>query len=45
MLKDFAETGQIHSHLNFNGIIHFPGCKYIGIETSCHRDEIVWEIQ
>lgn len=40
MLKDYAEEGQVNSSLEFTGLGHFEGFRYIGIRTECNRDEI-----
>ncbi len=32
LLKDYAETGEVHSKLDYMGIQHFDGVKYVGIE-------------
>ncbi|MFM1896357.1 MAG: hypothetical protein RLZZ385_1431 [Pseudomonadota bacterium] len=31
MLKDYAETGNVPSRLEFTGVVEFPGMRYVGI--------------
>jgi len=40
MLKDYVETGEVPSKLNFKGTSNFEGCEYIGIKTDCSLDNI-----
>ena len=40
MLKDFIESGEVNSKLDFSGVEKYPGCTYIGIKTSCKEDEL-----
>ena len=35
MLKDYLETGSVHSKLDFPGIEKFKGFNYVGIKTQC----------
>lgn len=34
MLKDYAQEGEVHSKLDFDGTSEFPGCTYVGIKTN-----------
>jgi effector-binding domain-containing protein len=39
MLKALIETGSVPSKLEFSGRRPFPGCRFIGISTTCGIDE------
>lgn len=40
MLKDYAETGQVPSTLEFPGVQAFKGFAYLGIRTRCTKADI-----
>ncbi|MEQ9403627.1 MAG: SRPBCC family protein [Cyclobacteriaceae bacterium] len=40
MLKEYVETGEVSSKLEFKGESDFPGGKYIGIRTSCEMSQM-----
>jgi predicted transcriptional regulator YdeE len=40
MLKDLVEDGEVHSILEFKGENEFPGCTYIGVNTTCKMEEV-----
>ena len=40
MLKDYIETGEVPSKLEFKGISDFAGCTYVGIHTTCTMDTV-----
>ncbi len=40
MLKELMETGNVSSKVDIKGSTMFPGCKYVGVTTSCAMDEI-----
>lgn len=40
MLKDYAESGEVPSKLEFKGASQFPGCTYVGIRTACTTKEV-----
>lgn len=40
MLKDYIEDGKVHSALKFEGKSTYPATKYVGIITSCEKEDI-----
>lgn len=40
MLKDYIETGKVHSSLEVQKDTAYPGCDYVGIKTSCATADI-----
>ncbi len=40
MLKDYMESGEVHSKLNFEGIRDYEGCQYVGIKVDCAMSDI-----
>lgn len=40
LLKDLSEDGTVHCQLDFIGTTTYPGCRYIGIHTTCALSEL-----
>lgn len=40
LLKDYVEDGEVHSKLERKGYSNYPGCAYIGIQTTCKMQEV-----
>jgi effector-binding domain-containing protein len=45
MLKDYLETGSVHSRMEEFGVVTFPSCKYIGVTTECSISEMKEQMQ
>ena len=45
LLKDYLETGGVRSKLDFIGENSFPGCRYVGVRTTCPIEEIATHMQ
>ena len=45
LLKDYLETGSVRSKLDFIGEKSFPGCRYVGVRTTCPIEEIATHMQ
>jgi uncharacterized protein YndB with AHSA1/START domain len=40
MLKDYVETGEVPSQLDFKGLHFYDGNKYIGVKTTCTMETL-----
>ena len=40
LLKDYVEDGEVHSKLERKGYSNYPGCTYVGIQTTCKMQEV-----
>ncbi len=45
MLKDYVEDGEVHSKLDFKGNDKFPGCNYVGLKSTCSKDELAQSME
>lgn len=45
MLKEYAESGELHTKLEFPGTVTFEGLNWIGIETRCSLDVIAAQME
>ena len=45
MLKDYVELGSVAGQMETEGERDYPGCKYVGVNTTCAMDQLGVEME